>query len=144
MANLIAKSSGFFVGFAMNRLQELLAELEEFGLGLFILRQSTGHLADMLGLAMDVLQQLQEFILEDLVVVGAAEPTGVTKVDKLDPAHITFAMDVGSLLDIITGKHVGGVFAGGFAVGFGEVFVGADLAEVEFIHLVFAHDFRDM
>src|SRR5438067_9792758 len=92
LPDAVAEASCFFVGFLGDRLLELLAQLDQFGLGLLILGQSPRRLAAMLHLAVNVFQQRGKLLAKFLIIMGTTEPARIAKFDKLDPADRTLAL----------------------------------------------------
>src|SRR5262249_22541954 len=87
--------------------------------------------------------QRRQLLLEGLVVVRAAQPAGVPKVDELHPAHRALAAhQAGGLLDVLDAGA--GPLGGGLLVGLVEVLVGAVLAQVQLLDLVLADDSGDV
>src|SRR5262249_43785032 len=74
LADAVANAGRLLVGLLVDRLCQLLAQLDELRLVLLGLRQSSRGLAAVLGVAVNVLQQRGEVFTEGVVVVRAAEP----------------------------------------------------------------------
>src|SRR5437660_217554 len=67
------------------------------------LGQPARGLADVAGLAVDVLQKGSQFLPELLIIVGAAEPAGVAEVDELDAAELALAVHHRGLVGLLGG-----------------------------------------
>src|SRR5262249_22052445 len=109
--DLVAEAGGGFVVLAGDRLLEVGAELGELGLHLLRLGESTRRLAAVSRLAVDVLEQRRQLLAEDLVVVGATEPTGVAELDELDAALGTIDLREGGIVrlgDRLAGPRLAG------------------------------------
>src|SRR5438876_3029495 len=96
LANAIAEPGRVFVRLSRDRLLQLLAQLNQLRLGLFILRQTARCLAAVADLAMDVLQQRTQFFAKLLIVVWTTQPARITKFHKLDAADGAFPLIQGT------------------------------------------------
>src|SRR5262245_43421505 len=103
LADAVAEAGGLLVRFLVDRLLELLAQLDQFRLGLLILRQPARRLAAVTGFAVDALQERDQLFAELLVVVRAAEAAGVAELDKFDAAHRAGALVQGRRLVTLFG-----------------------------------------
>src|SRR6185369_14117184 len=68
--DLVANTSGFFVVFFVDGLFEAVAKLQQVRLCLLVLRQSSRRFADVVSLAVNVLQEGRQLFAELLVIVG--------------------------------------------------------------------------
>src|ERR1700675_4538639 len=80
LLDAVAQAGSFFVVLASDGLFEAVAQLGQLRLGLFGLRIAARRLADVPGLAVNVLQQRQEILAERGVVQRTAEPARVAEV----------------------------------------------------------------
>src|SRR5579884_267970 len=83
LADAISDFGGFLVGFLVDCLKQLFAQLDQFGLRLLALRQAARSLAAMARLAVDVFQQRSEFVAKLLIIMRAAKPARVAEVHEL-------------------------------------------------------------
>ena len=74
VANLVAQLRGLLVFFGGDRFLHFAAQADELRLLVGAVRAALGHFADVLRLVVDVHQQRLELLLEEDVVVRAAQP----------------------------------------------------------------------
>src|SRR5262249_24807580 len=97
--------------------------------------------AAVLRLAVDILEEGNQVVAELLVVVGAAEPSAVAKLDELDAARRAFMLVEQPLL--FAARLRNRRFTG-FLLRIVEVFLGALLAKVKLLELFLAKHLRDV
>src|SRR5690606_11797460 len=91
-ADFVADFGRPFVILPLNRLFHVAAELDQARLGIGRDRRSLGMLAVVARGVVDVDQQRVELGFEMGVIVGAAEPPGVAKLEEADPTDRTFLL----------------------------------------------------
>src|SRR5262249_698866 len=139
-----SQPGSLLVGFAVDRLQQLLAELDQLRLRLLALRQTARRLAAVLRLAVDVLQKRRQLLAKLLVVVRAAQPTRVAEINKLDPAHRAVVVHRPGLFALLRRGRRSPLRAGRLLLGLVQILVRTFLAQMMFFKLLFAEDFRDV
>ena len=108
LPDIVADAGRLLVSFLVDRLQQLLAQLNQLRLHLLVLRPTSRHLAGVLGrIAVNVLQQRQQLVAELVVVVGATQPSGVAELDELDAAHRALAVGRRQLVPFVAARHLG-------------------------------------
>src|SRR5262249_27315432 len=111
-ADPVPEAGRLLVRFPVDRAQELLAELDQVRLRLLGVRRPPRGLADVPGLAVDVLQQRGQLLAELLVVVRAAQPPRVAEVHELDAADLALAVHHGRLVGFLAAGRGGEGLAG--------------------------------
>src|SRR5262249_21014831 len=129
LADAVAEAGRLLVGFLVDRLQQLLAQLDQLRLRLLVLRQPAGRLAAVPRLAVDVLQERRQLVAELLVVVRAAEAARVTEFHEFDPAEGAFAVQDARLVAVAELADVAGLGGGALLLRLVEVLVGTLLAQ---------------
>jgi hypothetical protein len=135
---------GFLVVLFVDRLLEAVAELHQFTLRLLALRQAPRRLAAVARLTVNVLQERCQLLAELLIIVRAAQPAGVAKLDKFDPALRTFALVEGRRFFTFAQGLAGNTFDAALLLGLVEVFIGTLFAQMKLFELAFAKDFSDV